>query len=52
MEVLKVIWWDHNCKAGQYSSSKVHKSLQVNPDGTIAEGTKLEGLEPEVINGF
>lgn len=51
MEILKVVWWKHNCKAGQYSSAKVHRSLQVNPDGSIVL-SKLEGLEPEVINGF
>jgi CRISPR-associated protein Csd2 len=29
MEVIKVFWWKHNCKTGQYSSAKVHRSLQV-----------------------
>lgn len=51
MEVVKLIWWKHNCKAGQYSSAKVHRSVQVNPDGSL-EFSKLEGLEPNVINGF
>jgi CRISPR-associated protein Csd2 len=51
MEVLKVIWWEHSCKSGQYSSAKVHRSLRVKPDGTI-ELTPLEGLKPEVIDGF
>jgi CRISPR-associated protein Csd2 len=51
MEVLKVIWWRHNSKAGQYSSAKVHRSLQVNPDGSI-ELAALDGLTPEVIEGF
>lgn len=35
MEVLKVILWQHNCKAGQHSSAKVHRSITVNPDGSI-----------------
>lgn len=35
MQVLKVIWWQHNSKAGQYSSAKVHGTLTVNPDGNI-----------------
>lgn len=51
MEVLKVIWWEHNCKSGQYSSAKVHHSLKVNTDGNY----KLEvlpGLKSEEINGF
>lgn len=29
MEVLRVYWWKHNCKDGQYSSSKVHRSVHV-----------------------
>lgn len=51
MEVLKVIWWKHNCKAGQYSSAKVHRSLTPHADGTY-ELVTLDGLEVEVINGF
>lgn len=51
MEVLKVIWWQHNCKAGQYSSAKVHRSLTVNIDGTVTI-SPLDGLTPEVIEGF
>lgn len=51
MEVIKVVWWKHNCKAGQYSSAKVHRSVQVNSDGSL-EFSKLDGLEPDVINGF
>jgi CRISPR-associated protein Csd2 len=51
MEVLKVIWWKHNCKAGQYSSAKVHRSLQVNGDGSISL-TELADLTPEIIDGF
>jgi len=51
MEVLKVIWWDHNCKPGQYSSAKVHHSLNVHTDGTY-ELTPLPKLVPEEIPGF
>ena len=51
MEVLKVIWWKHNCKSGQHSSAKIHRSLVVNPDGTYALNL-LEGLVPEEIDGF
>lgn len=51
MEVLKVIWWQHNCKAGQYSAAKVHRTLTVHPDGHF-ELASLPGLEPEVIDGF
>lgn len=51
MEVLKVIWWEHNCPHGQYSSAKVHRSLKVSKDGNI-DFDKLDGLSPEVIDGF
>lgn len=51
MEVLNVIWWDHACKAGKYSSAKVHQSLTVKPDGTY-ELAKMENLKPEEIIGF
>ena len=51
MEVLKVIWWQHNCKAGQHSSAKVHRTLTVNPDGSYALAS-FGNLTPEEINGF
>ena len=51
MEVLKVIWWKHNSKSGQYSSAKVHRTLSVNPDGSF-KLANLHGLVPETINGF
>jgi CRISPR-associated protein Csd2 len=51
MRVSKVIWWEHNCKSGQYSSARVHKTLSVNPDGTYSLD-RLEGLRLEEIEGF
>ena len=59
MEVYKVIWWKHNCKGGQYSSAKVHRSLKVevktdNPkaiDDYDVTVTPLEGLESEIYEG-
>lgn len=51
MEVLKVIWWEHNSKAGQYSSAKVHHSLKVHADGSY-EINPLPKLIPEEIPGF
>lgn len=51
MRVLKVFWWKHSSKLGQYSSAKVHATLRVNPDGSyILEN--LDGLIPEEIDGF
>ncbi len=55
MAVEKVIWWRHNSTSGQYSSAKVHKSLQLTADGSFDENAlknALDGLEPEVIDGF
>ncbi|WP_415879695.1 type I-C CRISPR-associated protein Cas7/Csd2 [Methylomonas sp. TEB] len=51
MAVKKVIWWQHNSKAGQYSSAKVHGSLHVNPDGSYTLNN-LDGLLPEEVDGF
>jgi len=51
MEVLKVVWWKHNCKAGQYSSAKVHRTLTVEPGGDV-KTADLEGLKPDIVSGF
>lgn len=51
MEVLKVLWWRHNSRAGQYSSAKVHRSLRPLPDGSYTLDP-LDGLVPEEIDGF
>ena len=62
MEVVKLFWWQHNCKDGQYSSAKVHRSVKVtlkDPDYTplsvddyVISVEALPGLEPEVIDGL
>ncbi len=61
MEVHKVIWWKHNCRNGQYSSAKVHRTLKVSLKDGVSEPKdisdynieiqRLEGLEPEIIEG-
>ena len=62
MEVRKVFWWKHNCKSGQYSSAKVHRSLQIGvregvsipssyEDYTISI-SPLDGLTPEEYDGL
>lgn len=51
MRVLKVFWWKHSSKPGQYSSARVHGTLKVNPDGTYSLES-LHGLAPEQIDGF
>lgn len=54
MSVEKVIWWQHNSKSGQYSSAKVHRTLDVHSDGTFDMEllNSLDGLKPEIIDGF
>lgn len=48
MQVLKVVWFVHNSKNGQYSSAKVHNSVKVGKDGTVVI-EELAGLQPEVL---
>lgn len=55
MEVLKVIWWQHNSASGQVSSAKVHRSLTVNDTddlNNIITCTEVNGLKPEIIDGY
>lgn len=62
MEVTTVYWWKHNNKSGQYSSAKVHRSIEITlKDGVITPHSiedyeikylPLEGLVPEIIEGF
>lgn len=62
MEVIKLYWFRHNCKDGQYSSAKVHRSVNaelISPDTipTCVEDYKItlepmEGLEPEILDGI
>jgi len=51
MAVTKVFWWKHSSKAGQYSSARVHATLDVAADGTYTLNN-LDGLQPEEIDGF
>jgi len=51
MDVLKVFWWEHNSKSGQYSSAKVHSSLTVKADGSYVLD-HLRGLECQEVDGF
>lgn len=49
MEIVKVVWWQHQGK-GQHSAAKVHGSLTVGADGSIALADI--GVTPEVIEGY
>ena len=57
MEVLKVIWWQHNSPSGQYSSAQVHRALRElldeNKDGTYDSDKlkqRLKGLETQELD--
>lgn len=50
MEVLKLVWFEHNTKLGQYSSAKVHRSVDVDKEGNVTIEA-LDGLTPEIIEG-
>jgi CRISPR-associated protein Csd2 len=55
MAVEKVIWWQHDSKAGKYSSARVHRTLQVTPDGSFDDSIlneSLKDLKPKTIDGF
>lgn len=52
MEVLKVVWFTHNSKYGQYSSAKVHRAVSVDPDGNVAvDAESIPGLQYEILDG-
>lgn len=60
MEVLKVCWWEHASKLGQYSSAKVHRALKVEKKAEEANSAEdysivvepLEGLACHEYNGI
>jgi len=51
MEVMKVLWWKHGSRAGQYSSAKVHRTLTVSSDGSYTLA-RLPDLPAEELPGF
>ncbi len=62
MEVIKVFWWKHNCKDGQYSSANVHRSINVKKKDNVTvpksvddyeiSVDKLDNLSLEEIDGL
>ena len=62
MEVVKLFWWEHNCKDGQYSSAKVHRSVKIEPKADVLIPSSvedydisvepLENLKLEIIEGI
>ena len=61
MEVIKLYWFDHNTKDGQYPSAKVHRTVSVeraDPDKAprsiddyVIHFDPLDGLKYEVLDG-
>ena len=62
MEVVKLYWFEHDSKSGQYSSAKVHRSVKVVQKNPMALPVSVEdyevtleelpGLIPEIIDGL
>lgn len=62
IEVNQVYWWEHNSKIGQYSSAKVHRSLDIALNEGMNEAksfehyvktlNELEGLKVQVYDGI
>lgn len=62
MEVQRLYWWKHNCKDGQCSSGKVHRSLKVElKEGVMVPHSfedyditleSVDGFIPEVLQGI
>lgn len=60
MEVIKLFWWKHNSKSGQYSAAKVHRTLKITKKDGILQAKSaddytittddLPDLTPEVLS--
>ncbi len=53
MEVVKVIWWKHDCKNGQHSAAKLMRTVKVeDADGEVKVTLdNYPDLVPQVIDG-
>ena len=59
MEVIKLFWWKHNSKSGQYSAAKVHRTLKITKKDGVSQAKSaddytittddLPDLAPEVL---
>ena len=45
MVMHKLYWWKHNCKIGQYSSHKVHNSVEIKKKEGVRNPRKIEDYE-------
>lgn len=56
MEVVKLVWWEHNCASGQFSAAKVHRSLHITTDEAeniqvSVDESAIPGLAYSIIDG-
>lgn len=49
MEVHQLYWWEHSSKMGQYSSAKVHRSLQIALKPDVMEPKSYDDYEYTVV---
>lgn len=49
MEVHRVYWWEHKSKMGQYSSAKVHRSLQLRLREGVEEAKSVDDYSITVL---
>jgi CRISPR-associated protein Csd2 len=52
MEVVKLIWWRHNSKSGQYSSAKVHRSLKITETVEFPKSADDYSIDVEPLDGL
>lgn len=45
MEVIRVYWWEHNCKDGQHSSAKVHRLLHATLKSDVDTPASIDDYE-------
>ena len=50
MEVVKMYWWKHNCREGQYSAAKVHSAVTITLKEGIAMPKTVEDYVVSVAN--
>ena len=52
MEVIAVVWFEHNNRSGQYSSARVHRAVHIDNEGTVTvDESTIPGLHYEIIEG-
>lgn len=54
MEVVKLVWWKHNCGIGQYSPAQVHRLLRIEHNSDIKNSDIKDGdiKTPRSLNDY